>query len=441
MTFVIEHKAADGVTFYGGAREAWRYRGHEFVITGPFDTGKTLFVEHKLNALLWKYPNSRAFMTRNTYKSLLSTAIVTFENKVLTVTPEHPDSPIKKYGGSKPEFYEYPNGSHLLVVGLDRPDKLLSGEFDFGYINQLEEVSLNAYELIFSRTTGRAGNAPYPQLMADANPGPPNHWILDRPTLRKFEQLHRDNPSMCDPHTGEWTPSGVIRINALQSLTGLRYKRGYLGLWAGAEGAVYEDFRPEHHVIQAFDVPSTWRRFRAIDFGYTNPFVCQWWTMDEDGRLYLYREIYMSRRTVADHARQINQLSAGEKIEFTVADHDAEDRATLKQHGIPTVAAKKDVSPGIEAVQMRLRSAGDGKARLYFFEDALVEVDTILIENKRPTSTIQELPSYSYPDGVDGKPNKEQPIKDNDHGMDTMRYMVMELEIQHTFTATTTNWG
>ena len=29
-----------------------------------------------------------------------------------------------------------------------------------------------------------------------------------------------------------------------------------------------------------------------VDFGYTNPFTCQWWAMDHDGRLYLYREIF-----------------------------------------------------------------------------------------------------------------------------------------------------
>jgi uncharacterized membrane protein len=54
-------------------------------------------------------------------------------------------------------------------------------------------------------------------------------------------------------------------------------------------------------------------------------------------------------------------LSQGEAIEATVADHDAEDRATLERYGVYTQPATKDVSPGIQAVQARLRRAGDGK--------------------------------------------------------------------------------
>jgi predicted transcriptional regulator len=41
-----------------------------------------------------------------------------------------------------------------------------------------------------------------------------------------------------------------------------------------------------------------------VDFGYTNPFVMQWWAEDPDGRLYLYREIYRTRRLVEDHAKR-----------------------------------------------------------------------------------------------------------------------------------------
>jgi hypothetical protein len=122
-----------------------------------------------------------------------------------------------------------------------------------------------------------------------------------------------------------------------------------------AEGQVYDGFDPDIHVIDRFDIPKQWTRYRAIDFGYTNPFVCQWWAQDHDGRLYLYREIYMTRRTVKVHSEQIHRLSAGETYAFTVSDHDAEDRATLAENGIYTTAAVKDISPGIQAVEERLK--------------------------------------------------------------------------------------
>src|SRR5690606_27928878 len=122
------------------------YKGPEAMLSGPYETGKTYGALHKLHALCVKYPGSQAFMMRQTYKSLVNTAIVTFENKILPIHPDSPGAPVRKYGGTKPEFFIYPNGSKILCAGLDNPDKVLSGEFDFGYVNQAEETTLDAWE-------------------------------------------------------------------------------------------------------------------------------------------------------------------------------------------------------------------------------------------------------------------------------------------------------
>ena len=78
-----------------------------------------------------------------------------------------------------------------------------------------------------------------------------------------------------------------------------RYKDRYvLGKWVGFEGLVYDHVDIQDIVIDSFDIPPHWKRYRAIDFGYTNPFVCQWWALcpeDEETEeikgWYLYREI------------------------------------------------------------------------------------------------------------------------------------------------------
>ena len=74
---------------------------------------------------------------------------------------------------------------------------------------------------------------------------------------------------------------------------------------------------------------------------------------------------------------------------------------------------------------MRMRKSGDGKPRIFFLRGALVEVDAELESSKRPTCTIEEIPGYSWPKGVDGKPLKEEPVKLNDHGCDGTRYAAM----------------
>lgn len=417
-----------GFECFGGARELWRYRGPEVILSGPYETGKTYAALYKLHTLLSKYPKARALMVRKTYKSLVASAVATYEQKVLPHPPDHPKCPVARYGGERPEFYDYPNGARLLLGGMDNADKFLSAEFDFIYVNQAEELSLDDWEKLTGRATGRAGNVPYPQVMGDCNPGPPRHWIRQRERLKLLKSRHEDNPALFDPRTGEMTDQGVRTLATLDALTGVRYKRGRLGQWAGQEGMVYEEWDEDIHLIDRFDIPAGWRRYRSIDFGYTNPFVCQWWAEDEDGRLYLYREMYMTRRTVKVHAQQINALSVGERIQETIADHDASDRATLKENRINTVAAQKDVTLGIERVQERLKIQGDGRPRLFILRDSLVEIDTARAEEHRTLSTLDEIDGYVYPDSREGKAEDENPVKVDDHGMDALRYMVMHLD-------------
>jgi hypothetical protein len=206
-----------------------------------------------------------------------------------------------------------------------------------------------------------------------------------------------------------------------------------LGERPQAEGIIYEGYDPAVHLIDPFPVPRDWTRYWVVDFGYRNPFVCQWWAEDPDGRLYLYRELYMTGRLVEDHARQLLQLAGVTGGDWTAAaeprprvvicDHDAEDRATLERHlKLGTVAAVKDVSPGLQAVGARLRKRGDGRPGLAIFKDALVERDPALVDAHKPACTAEEWEGYVW-DTAGGRKHGEQPLKLNDHGLDCVRYL------------------
>jgi len=212
------------------------------------------------------------------------------------------------------------------------------------------------------------------------------------------------------------------------------------GRWVSAEGAIYDEWRDDTHVVDPFEIPRDWPRFIAVDFGYVNPFVAQWWAVDGDGRMYLYREIYKTQRLVEEHADHMKRLTAGvkadewarmddearwkavrhgEKIEYVVCDHDAEGRATLEKHtGMRIVAANKAVLDGIQAVQARIKLQRDGKPRIMILRDALAERDADLVEAKLPTCTKEEISGYVWSD----KKTKEEPVKEDDHGVDTARY-------------------
>jgi len=118
---------------------------------------------------------------------------------------------------------------------------------------------------------------------------------------------------------------------------------------------------------------------------------------------------------VEEHADAINAADNGEHFRLTAADHDAEDRATLHAHGIHTIAAKKAIRRGIDAVKARLKKQPDGRPRLYVLKDAC-------------PNTIGEFLDYVWPKDVDGKSQKEVPLDDNNHAMDALRYMVMAID-------------
>src|SRR3546814_15273055 len=88
-------------------------------------------------------------------------------------------------------------------------------------------------------------------------------------------------------------------------LTGVQRQRLLDGRWVAAEGIIWPEFDPAVHLVDRFDIPDDWTRYWTVDFGYIHPFVAQWWAVDPDGVLYLYRELVHTKRLVEDHARQM----------------------------------------------------------------------------------------------------------------------------------------
>lgn len=407
----------------GASAVAMEATDPEVVVEGPAGTGKSRGCLEKVHWLCSQYPGIRVMIARKTRRSLTDSTMVTFERDVLP-----PDSPVRS-GPQRTHrhAYHYPNGSEIVLQGLDRVSHQMSSDYDLIYVPEANELFEDDWEMLSTRM--RSGVLPYQQLLGDLNPQAPKHWMhrrCDAGQTRVLFSRHEDNPMLFDAAAGTWTPRGAAYIARLDALTGVRYLRLRLGQRSAVEGGVYA-FDRAVHLIDRFEIPPEWPRYRAIDFGYNNPFVCQWWAVDPDGRLYLYRELYMTRRTVSRHAPKIIELSAGERFVEDIADHDAEDRATLAENGITTTPAIKTIRPGIQAVEDRLVVQPDGKPRLFILRDSLVELDDELASAKLPVCTEQEFDVYLYPKGSDGRAVKEIPVDKDNHGMDAMRYMVMAL--------------
>ena len=389
-------------------------------------------------------PGMRGLICRKTATSLGSTALVTFRE---FVAKEALDSgEMKFYGGSQQEAasYRYGNGSTIVIGGMDKATRIMSSEYDAIYVQEATELVEDDWEALTTRL--RNGKVSFQQLMADCNPGPPGHWLNQRCKRGACQMIlcqHEDNPRLWDG--AEWTGEGQAYIARLEALTGVRYQRLRRGIWAAAEGLVYETFDPAIHFHKPIGhPPDDWARYLSVDFGYRNPFTCQWWAEDHDGRLYLYKELYMTGRLVEDHAQTIlkhmrTQHGPEPEPVAIICDTDAEDRATLERKlGRSTVPAHKTVSEGIQAVAERLRIQPDGKPRLYICRDALIERDPVLDDARKPCCAADEVLEYiwdpqqfqSHTNVRSGNTVRESPLKQNDHAMDAMRYMVAELDIK-----------
>jgi len=416
-------KAANSPVLRGNNLAVQTNTDPEVLLVGAAGTGKTFAVLKKIHDLMSAHKGARALIVRKVRADLAQSVLVTLERDVLGF-----DNPIcAGVQRESRQVYQYPNGSQIVVGGMDRPGRILSAEYDFIYAAEAVQFSEEDWETLVMRN--RSNILPYRQVVGDTNPDRPDHWLKQRADagmITLLNTFHRDNPAFWDNGLNDWTARGRDYVlGKLERLTGVRRLRYLEGKWVIAEGAVYEDWDEKIHWIDPFPIPPAWTRFRAVDFGYTNPFVCQWWAVDPDGRMYLYRELYATGKLVEDHAADIRTFSAGERITYTTADHDAEDRATLKRHGVDTLPAQKSILDGIQAVQERLRKAGDGKPRLFVLKDALVQADPSLLDSKKPVSTASEFPGYVWAKTTDGKANKELPQDLDNHGMDAMRYAVM----------------
>jgi phage terminase large subunit len=435
-------------------------RDLEVCLDGPAGTGKTYGALFKIHMELLIYPGAKALLARKTNTALAGSATATYRELL------DPREGVRYFGGNKirPAAFEYPNGSTLVVNGLDKPDKVKSWEFDRALINEATECEEEDIEFVRSRL--RHGKMPYHQLILDVNPGPPEHWLNQRMnagTTTRLLSRHEDNPRFYDAKAGQWTEEGYRYIfEILGGLTGVRLARLRYGIWSAATGTVYEDsWDRARNVIPKAEVKPEYPRYLVIDFGFTHPFVCLWAAVDPDGRIIIYRQLYMTKRLVEDHALTILLASGWYHLlpkthpkyatrppewadplpRDVICDHDAEDRATFERHtGLYTTPAKKTVSDGIQATASRFRAAGDGKPRFMVMRDCLIERDMELARAKKPTCLEEEPDSYVWRQDASGA--KEEPVKENDHALDASRYLCAYFDLTiHTVSYIRNPWS
>lgn len=398
--------------FRGANLDAIRSRHHETVLCSPADTGKTTAMTFKHIVTAMRTPKYHGAIVRKTRASLEDSVVKTFDRIAAGLG-------IRKIGGTTTEKYLFKNDASITLIGMDRPEKLLSSEWDGIQVTQSEELREADWEIAASRVTGRGAVVKHPQIYGDCNPSHNKHWILQRKSLRLITGSVKDNPELYDDD-GNLTSEGKRRTDLADKMyTGVRRQRLLYGIWATAEGAVYDMFQPEIHV-KARPMAEMKYIHMGIDPGYTHPTAMLAVGEDSDGRLHVFREWVKTKQlqsAIVDEAERWSKEFGGVGIVCDEARPDLV--ADLRARGLraigakgrtPDAPARNVIVGGIRAIQDRLKVQGDGLPRLTFDPSC--------------TSMVGEMESYCWKKNPSGGLDKDEPEKVNDDCCDCLRYIV-----------------
>jgi hypothetical protein len=83
-------------------------------------------------------------------------------------------------------------------------------------------------------------------------------------------------------------------LKTIKAIKDPNRRRAWLeGSWDIHIGAFLEAvWDPAKHIVKPFAIPSTWRVWKALDWGYARPYAVYWLALDPDGVHYLWRELY-----------------------------------------------------------------------------------------------------------------------------------------------------
>lgn len=281
----------------------------------------------------------------------------------------------------------------------------------------------------FKQLLGRM-SVPGAQLFGTTNPDSPMHWLkrdyLDRvdgpgpngekqlTNWRRFHFTIEDNPSLTEEY----------KASLRAEYTGLWYRRFILGHWVSAEGAIYDMWDPERHVVPWEALPPIVEYFGVgIDYGTTNATSAVLLGLGTDGVLYAVDE-WRHQASSAETRKTDSQLSAGLR-EWLEQPHHPDDKSSdvgpiicdpaaasfrvqLQQDGVHTHPGHNDVLYGIR-LTASLLAAGRLKV------------------SDRCRGLVLEAPGYSW-DPKATEQGKDAPIKVADHSLDAFRYSLATTE-------------
>jgi len=261
------------------------------------------------------------------------------------------------------------------------------------------------------------------QMILTGNPGGAGQgWIRERyidPAPMGMKLLERKLPNGAT-HRYVFIPSRIADnrllvtkdpnyINNLYLVGSDQLVQAWLaGDWSAVEGAFFDLWDGRRHVVEPFDIPQHWLRYRSFDWGFAAPFSVGWWAVASEptpagdvliprGGLIRYKEWYGGSSPGVGLRMEAEQIAAGilhregeDRASYGVADtqifsHDGRAYGytgptiaeRMAKAGVVWRPADKDRRQGWDQMRGRLRGDDDGNPMLVTFTTCVDFIHTI----------------------------------------------------------------
>jgi PBSX family phage terminase large subunit len=350
---------------------------------------------------LWRWLKELTFGPPGEY-CMISRTYDTFKRNILPQLIHMIGCQDVRYYSGKREMHIF--GKNIHVVGADderSESKIRGATFQSAYVDEATIIPESVFRILISRCAMKGA-----RIFATTNPDSPYHWLkkdflTDNPDVKSWKFTLDDNPELTQDE------KDYLR----RQYKGIWHQRFIEGKWVQAEGAIYDFFDSDIHVI---DFPPGQAEFYivGVDYGTTNP--CSFvliginrskypniWVEDV---YYWDSKVKQRQKTDSEYAEDLKTFIQGLYVKAIYIDPSAASfKLELGREGISNLFdAENEVLDGI-----RLTSK--------FLANGTLKIC------RKCEPLIKEIQGYVW-DPKCGKTGEDKPLKDRDHSLDAMRY-------------------
>ena len=292
---------------------------------------------------------------------------------------------------------KFPNGSEIIFIGLDEETKLLSlNNIGCIFIEEAFEVPKPIVEQLNLRLRGATPNQ---QIIMAFNPISKNHWLYDfcevnPPSSYEFiHSTYKDNPFL--------NAAYIAELEELYIRNPQKARIFCDGEWGvDAEGLVFQNWKVEYFNHEE----KQGQLMVGLDFGFIHDIsaVVASLLVEEEGRIYIFKEYGATGKTNKDLAQIITDMGFSKSIIYADC-AEPKSIAEIKQNGIQKI---KPCSKGKDSIL-------HGIQKLQNYQ---------IIIHPSCSGIITEFENYTYEkDKLTGR-YINKPIDDYNHYIDALRY-------------------